>query len=89
MSNDLTSTSGSSIRIAVATDLHYVCKKNDNSVRYRSQIAQGQAHDPMSKLFDLIQQKSITANWVLCPGDITNQANHEAFKAGWESLKKL
>jgi len=89
MSHDFSATPESSIRIAIATDLHYVCDKTGNSVRYKPQTAQGQAHDLMVKLIEFIHQKSLTADWVLCPGDITNQANHQAFKEGWENLKKL
>jgi Icc-related predicted phosphoesterase len=81
--------SGSRMRIAVITDLHYVLDTTTNPSSYRPQMANGQTFDPIERLGNFLTANAIKANVLLCPGDITNQAAHAAFIKGWENLKTL
>jgi predicted phosphodiesterase len=77
------------IRIAVITDLHYTLDESTKPPSFRPQMANGQAIDPIDKLGEFLIENNITAKWLLCPGDITNHASHEAFVKGWENLRAL
>jgi predicted phosphodiesterase len=56
---------------------------------FRPQMANGQAFDPIEKLGDFLTKNDIKADMLLCPGDITNHAAHDAFVKGWDNLKVL
>ena len=77
------------IRIAVITDLHYVEDLSVSPAKYRPQMSTGQTFDPMEKLQELIVSAGLQADLLLCPGDITNHAEHNAFLVGWKNLKDL
>lgn len=77
------------LRIAVITDLHYVDDCMDKSNGFRPECSVGQYANPMEKLIEKIEKDNISADYLLCPGDITNKADYGAFNAGWESLRRL
>jgi metallophosphoesterase superfamily enzyme len=77
------------LRVAVITDLHYSYDKVSVPPRFLPQCAIGQEIDPMLALTELMREKNITAQLLLCPGDIADKADHAAFKFGWDELKKL
>ncbi|MEN2673148.1 metallophosphoesterase [Herbaspirillum huttiense] len=77
------------LRIAVITDLHYSCDHGAAPNRFVPQCAIGQEIDPMASLIAMVNKEQLTADLLLCPGDIADRANHEAFKHGWSELKKL
>lgn len=77
------------IRVAVITDLHYTTDSSAMPGSFRTQAAQGSASDPMVELEKFLKKNDIQANWLLCPGDITNQAAHDAFLVAWSGLKSL
>jgi predicted MPP superfamily phosphohydrolase len=77
------------VRIAVISDLHYLNYGQEGS---RPAVAQqGTYSDPMEGLLCLLQEQAspVRADYLLCPGDITDRANSEAFTQGWERLKQL
>jgi len=76
-------------RIAVITDLHYMLDTTVKPTTFRPQMANGQALDPIEKLGDFLLANNIKADMLLCPGDITNHAAHDAFVKGWANLKIL
>jgi hypothetical protein len=49
----------------------------------------GTGYDPISKFLDLITQRGLRADYVLCPGDITDKANPVAFREGWRRLREI
>jgi predicted phosphodiesterase len=81
--------SGLHRRIAVITDLHYMLDTTIKPTTFRPQMANGQAFDPIEKLGDFLTKNDIKADMLLCPGDITNHAAHDAFVKGWDNLKVL
>jgi predicted MPP superfamily phosphohydrolase len=84
------------IRLAVISDLHY--RKHENNLACRPATSiQGVHADPMASLSKFLSERCLKssgvngeiADYLLCPGDITNGASQEAFDEGWEKLKKL
>jgi hypothetical protein len=45
--------------------------------------------DPFTELERLISEEDIKANFILCPGDITNRAKPAPFAYAWERLNQL
>lgn len=80
-----------SLRIAIATDLHYL--KDEFGVIRVQVAAKGARNDPMASLIDYLgdEQPSINpaAEILICPGDITTGACVESFKYGWADLSRL
>ncbi|MEB3901162.1 metallophosphoesterase [Pseudomonas putida] len=84
-------TSPASLRIAIATDLHYL--QDEDGGIYPQVCVDGSKIDPMEELIEIISSAdcpiSPSADIVLCPGDITTRACIKSFKKGWEDLKRL
>lgn len=82
------------IRLAIASDLHYVEPTGANPSRPATAKA-GAAGDPMHALLELVKQdascsgRKLAADYLVCPGDVTNQASAVGFEAGWTQLKSL
>lgn len=84
-----------SIRLAIASDLHYV-QPSPGTVSMPA-VAQGSpVGDPMRGLLTRIdrehkgsEESEFKADYLICPGDVTNQASAEGFEAGWGQLKAL
>ncbi|TBB15019.1 metallophosphoesterase (plasmid) [Rhizobium ruizarguesonis] len=45
--------------------------------------------DPISELEVVIREDKLNPDYILCPGDITNRSNPQAFTYAWERLNKL
>lgn len=84
-------TSPTSIRIAIATDLHYL-QDEDGGV-FPQVCISGSKIDPMSELLKTLGSSScpigVSADILLCPGDITTRACISSFQKGWDDLKRL
>jgi hypothetical protein len=81
----------SSLRIAVLSDIHAasVGQKNSNGSHLIVPPAIGRGN-PLEDLQRLIAKGSIAeVNYLVCPGDITNQADAQAFKWMWQELHGL
>ena len=79
------------IRIAIATDLHYIA---DHTGKISTQVCiQGSKIDPMTSLIGSLSHPGLlsepNANILICPGDITTRACIKSFKQGWSDLKDL
>lgn len=87
--------SPTNIRLAVISDLHY--KHHEPATQCRPAIAMQGAHaDPMQALLNIITEhdskpttEKIEADYLLCPGDITDRAGAEPFQHAWSRLKEL
>lgn len=83
-----------SIRLAIASDLHYAEPSGPNPSRPATTKA-GTAGDPMHALLELVKKdagcedRQFAADYLICPGDVTNQASAAGFQAGWSQLKSL
>lgn len=81
------------IRLAVISDLHY--RHHGSAIECRPAIAsQGPHADPMDALLRIIADQKTTcekieADYLLCPGDITDRAGIEPFQQAWRQLKDL
>ncbi|WP_426354538.1 metallophosphoesterase family protein [Stenotrophomonas maltophilia] len=78
----------SSIRLVVVSDLHY--RKHENS-QIRPEVAnRGQVqYDPMDSLIKYVKERGVEADYIVCPGDITDKASAEALREGWRCLNDL
>ncbi|MEI8648248.1 metallophosphoesterase [Paraglaciecola sp. Hal342] len=79
--------------IAVASDLHFVSENNVNDGDYHSWLS-FQADKSFNNLFwknllEKIDADNITADILVCPGDITTHAEPIALKFAWEKLLEL
>jgi 3',5'-cyclic AMP phosphodiesterase CpdA len=85
-----------SIRLAIASDLHYTRIGSADSCRPSTAMS-GVAGDPMHALMGqaapgasaLPDRLDLRADYLLCPGDITNKASSDGFNEGWRCLKGL
>lgn len=84
------------LRLAVLSDLHY--DQSTDAQHFRPSTARnGVAGDPMEALLELAKrappngeiESKLTADYLLCAGDITNKANANGFTEGWKKLKEL
>lgn len=82
------------ITLAVISDLHY--RQHENA-SCRPAVATEPHLDPIAGLFKLIGShrselaggKPSIADYLLCPGDISDKANNVAFGEGWSQLGRL
>jgi 3',5'-cyclic AMP phosphodiesterase CpdA len=78
------------IRIAVASDLHAHAIDGESPSHLDIRIADTLPNQhPISGLYKLIEEKSLTADLLLCPGDLGHQSSPEAIKYAWERLQQL
>lgn len=74
------------LRIAIATDLHYVIKDG----KAMPQVCRdGTNNDPMEALLHFVSKSNLSANLLVCPGDVTDRACGTAFHHGWNKLLQL
>lgn len=82
-----------SMRIAVASDLHFVNSENIKDGTNHSWLAfeaDGSFNDNFWKsLLDKIKSDGIRADLLVCPGDITTYAESTALRFAWEKLIEL
>jgi len=81
------------LRIAIMSDLHAAPKASgaaSGEVKLFSDDAgtSDTAH-PMKGLHALIKSGTLRADFVLCPGDMTNMASSQALNYVWASLHKI
>ncbi|MBH1664156.1 metallophosphoesterase [Stenotrophomonas maltophilia] len=77
-----------SIKIVVVSDLHY--RKHENSQIRPEVTSRGQEqYDPMYSLIKYVREKKIEADYIICPGDITDKASAEGLREGWNRLNEL
>lgn len=78
--------------IAIASDLH--CHLRSPGYRQESFLIAGSARlpsgrHPIQSLLELIEEEGLTADALVCPGDISNRASLEGLSNGVQSLIEL
>lgn len=81
------------VTLAVLSDLHAAPKSSDpkgTEVKlYSDGDSFGQHENPLSSLYELIEREKLTADFVICPGDMTNRADGGALRFVWARLHDL
>ncbi|MBR0565768.1 metallophosphoesterase [Azoarcus sp. L1K30] len=81
------------VTFAVLSDLHAAPKSSDpkgTEVKlYSDGDSFGKHDNPLSSLYELISREPLSADFVVCPGDMTNRADGGALKYVWEQLHNL
>lgn len=78
------------VRVAVLSDLHFASDENgekETHVILNRQVVPKQ--HPYEDLLRLIEDTGLAADVVLCPGDITYQAEQAALKAAWAAVNDI
>src|SRR5258708_3015416 len=80
-------------RLAVLSDLHaapQAVAHKPGEVRLFTDLEHGAPADhPMLGLKSLIAKEGLSANAVVCPGDMTNKANAQALGYVWRNLHEV
>jgi hypothetical protein len=80
------------ITIAVASDLHAIDSHNGDDAPSHLRITDPEdqlGKNPITDLLHLISEKELTAELLLCPGDLGHQAKPVALKYAWQALQKV
>lgn len=76
------------VRLVVVSDLHY--RKHQNQEVRPAATARGMGdYDPVAAFVETLRNEGVSADYVICPGDITDRASPEGLKQGWERLKEI
>ncbi|MFL9964295.1 metallophosphoesterase [Paraburkholderia sediminicola] len=75
------------LRVAVLSDLHYTQVEKGSCLPQAAAAGGLDLMEELIKKFEREQQPS--ADLLVCPGDITDRANPQAFVAGWHQIKRL
>ncbi|NVH75792.1 metallophosphoesterase [Paraburkholderia sp. JPY432] len=81
------------VKFAILSDLHAAPRSSDpkkTEVKlYSDGDGFGRHDNPLSSLHELIAQEQLKADFVVCPGDMTNRADPGALRFVWAQLHKL
>jgi Calcineurin-like phosphoesterase len=84
---------GKRFTVAVASDLHAYAKLPENHQRpSHLSISTGEQqpeNHPIAGLVELIKRDEVSANVLLCPGDLAHQACPECIRYGWTTLQQI
>ena len=87
------STTLSSLKVAVVSDLHFANSEKVQDTKYHSWLIfnpDGSMNNSFwSSLLDKIKKSGIKADILVCPGDITTHAETTALKFAWAKLNEL
>lgn len=80
------------LRLAVISDMHAWDEETNKEIG--SWLKMGQPEDmpnqhPIAGLLELIKEKDIRVNYLLCCGDLADKANPKALIYAWEQVEKL
>ena len=75
------------LRVAVLSDLHYTRVERGSCLPQAAAAGGLDLMEELIKKFEREQQSS--ADLLVCPGDITDRANPQAFAAGWTQINRL
>lgn len=78
----------SEIKVVVISDLHYR-KHDNNEVRPAAASLGSAGYDPVAAFVDALKKEAIQADYVICPGDITDRASPEGLRLGWDRLNEI
>jgi predicted phosphodiesterase len=80
------------LKILIVSDLHaHADQISDSAPSYIStrDDSQDPTENSLTGLLRFAKERSIKANWIICPGDIAHQANPHAHSYVWEKLCEL
>lgn len=78
------------IKLLVLSDLHVVSKSSEHPRHYAAVDTDGQSgKNALSDLVSLIKSQKITADYILCCGDISNQNDPLALSYAWGKLHQI
>lgn len=76
------------LRIAVLSDLHYRCHELGQPCRPASSV-DGAQLDPVAAFLDYVKRNDLKADYLICPGDITDRAAAKPLEEGWRKLQEI
>ncbi|CAH0231291.1 3',5'-cyclic adenosine monophosphate phosphodiesterase CpdA [Microbacterium sp. Bi98] len=71
------------LRFAIMSDIHADEQENSDTRIYLEPAHAHRGQYPMADLHHLIQELSLTADYLLLPGDTANKANADGLQYGW------
>ncbi|CAH0316613.1 3',5'-cyclic adenosine monophosphate phosphodiesterase CpdA [Pedobacter sp. Bi27] len=83
------------IKIAVISDMHCMHssseenKGNVSTYLYSDDVGKSETRHPIKALKNLIEREKLSADILLCPGDIANRADKQGLLTGWTHLEKI
>lgn len=78
------------LRLGVISDIHATLLSDKSSANALvTSPPEAGKKNPLSDLLNFIDKERIEFDYLLCPGDITNQADHHAFEWMWNQLHDL
>jgi len=81
------------MKLAVISDLHCKNPQNEKNGKstflYSDDLGLVESRHPVKALIKLINDSKITANYAICPGDITDGADPAGLMSGWNWLEKI
>jgi 3',5'-cyclic AMP phosphodiesterase CpdA len=80
------------VRIAIASDLHAI--SGSAAITGRSHLNASESEEypgrqPIAGLLKLIDQNSLEADLLICPGDLGDQANPDGIRYAWQALHRI
>lgn len=80
----------SALTIAVISDLHaFVDVKNSSNSSLQFGSPAQESRNPLVNLVDYVKQERLTADILVCAGDICNQADPQGFTSAWSKIQEL
>ncbi len=79
---------GDQVKLVVISDLHYRKHANDE-VRPAAASRGGGGFDPVAAFAEMLEKDNVKADYLICPGDITDRASRDGLKSGWEKLNQI
>ncbi len=79
-------------KIAIISDLHCTPKESERSVitnLHTNQPGRPSNRNPIEAFRKLISEQKLTADILLCPGDITDKVNDQGFYSGWSFIEEM
>lgn len=80
-------------KVAVVSDIHAYTRTEAGSSAPShlkvNEVGKPIAQNPMRALHELIQQQTIQADYLICPGDLCDRADTQAAQYAWTELEKL
>jgi len=83
------------IKIAVISDMHCMHSSSEDpkgsvsTYLYSDDVGKSETRHPVKALKNLIFSKELTADILLCPGDIANRADKQGLITGWAHTEKI
>lgn len=76
------------VKLVVISDLHY-CMHQNHEVRPAAATRGAGDYDPVAAFVETLKGEAVSADYVICPGDITDRASPEGLKLGWKKLQEI